>query len=64
MQWEIRTAGLNKLPLILKNTHAVTARENPNDRAMKVSCVVLAAVPTLFVSPKTVPANAGTDASS
>jgi len=42
----------------------VTARENPNDRAMKVSCVVLAAVPTLFVSPKTVPANAGTDASS
>jgi hypothetical protein len=38
------TAGLNRPPLIRKNTHALTAREKPNERAMYWSCCGLAPV--------------------
>jgi hypothetical protein len=32
------TAGLNNPPLILKKTHAFTARENPKQSATYCSC--------------------------
>lgn len=35
MAVRIRTAGLKRPPVIRKNTHALTARENPNARATK-----------------------------
>lgn len=38
----------------------MTANENPNENEMKSNWDVLLGVPTLFVSPRTVPARAGT----
>jgi hypothetical protein len=38
------TAGLKRPPLIRKNTHALTAREKPKERAMYWSCCGLAPV--------------------